>query len=544
VPLTFFSCSKQKGVRDVLVNAENIVEQQPDSALRLLNTVLFPEDLNKSLFNKYSLLLLEAKDKNYKDITSDTVIFAVKDYYVRKKDYPNAAMAAFYCGRVWHERDNMEEAVKAYMEADNLADKTDNDNLKGLIQANLGILHRYHSSYDKAILFTKKATGWYDKAKNYKNEISSFRIIGDCFFLSKKIDSAFYYYNESLKLATMRDMPKLQSDVKESMGVAYKEQGLYEQAKKLFNEALAYPEDSVERARILLNIAQVYSLENNTDSLNHYLDRALKLDINNPWLVRTSYYLKSEIAEKNSRYQEALIYYKRYHEYNTKVFDNEKNNKLLEVQEKYDFEKIKNSNSQLIIKQQKTQIIFVLALLATLLTTGLVIFIFYRKSVQDKRLLMESKQKIKILQRMANDFSIEKHSFSNILLEQFDILSKTALITQELSEKEQVSGQKLLKKFNEIVYGKDTLDWNKLYQSMNSLKNGFYGKVRKKYPQLNEAEFRICCLTCDTGFSDKEIAIVLATTPDMVRKIRSKIRKKIGMATGEDFLVFFNKTIQ
>jgi len=118
VSLTFYSCSKQKGVRDVLVNAENIVEQQPDSALQLLNTILFPEDLNKSQFNKYNLLLLQAKDKSDKDITSDTIIFAVKNYYIRKKDYPNAAMAAFYCGRVWHERNNMEETVKAYMEAD------------------------------------------------------------------------------------------------------------------------------------------------------------------------------------------------------------------------------------------------------------------------------------------------------------------------------------------------------------------------------------------------------------------------------------------
>ena len=71
---TSFSCSEQEGTKDILVQVENIVEQQPDSALRLLNFILFPENLDKSRFNKYNLLQIEAKDKDYKDITSDTIV--------------------------------------------------------------------------------------------------------------------------------------------------------------------------------------------------------------------------------------------------------------------------------------------------------------------------------------------------------------------------------------------------------------------------------------------------------------------------------------
>ena len=541
--LTFYSCSscsKQKVVKDILSNVENIVEQQPDSALRLLNTVLFPEDLNKSLYNKYNLLLLRAKDKSYKDIISDTVIFAVRDYYIQKKDYPNAAMAAFYCGRIWHEQKNTDKAIEAYIEAEKWADKTNNYNLKGLIQANWGILHMEHSSYKKAIELSKNAVEMYDKAKNYKNEIGALRLIGNCFVLSAKIDSAFSYYKESLKLATLYNMPGLQSDIKESMGVAYREQGLYEQAKKLFNEALAFPEDSVKQAGILLNIAQIYVLENKTDSVKFYLDEALVLQISNPWLMRSSYFLMSKMEEEEKNYPEALRYYKKYYDYSTRAFDSEKNNKLLELQEKYDFEKLKDSQDQLIIKHQNALIILSLVLLAACIIT----LAYYRKSAQNKKLLSESKQRIEILQRMADNFSIEKSSFRHALLEQFNVLRKTALINSMLNENERASGQKLLKKFNQIVYGQDALEWNKLYQSMDSLKNGFYSKVRRKYPQLNETEFRICCLTCETDFNDKEIGIILGTTFYMVRRIRSDLRKKIGIPKGEDFSVFFENAIQ
>jgi len=538
--LTFCSCSRQKGINDILIQAENIVEQQPDSALRLLNTVLFPEDLSKSLFNKYNLLMIQAKDKSYKDITSDTIVFTVKDYYVQKNDYPDAALAAFYCGRVRHEQKNMEEAVKEYMEAENLAGKTNNYNLKGLIQANWGILHLEHSSYEKAIELIKNAVVMYDKAQNYKNKISALRSIGNCFALNKQIDSAFYYYNESLKLADSCNMPKLQSDVRENMGVVYREQGFYEQSKKFFNEALALPNDSLEQVRILLNIAYVHALEDNIDSVNFYLDKALALKVSDPWLIRSSYLLKSNLAEKNNRYQDALSDYKEYYNYTKKVFDNEKNNKLLEIQGKYDIEKLKNLENQLIIKQKNAVIILSFALLIA----GIIIFIYYRRAAQSKRILLETEQKIESLEKMADNFSKENHSFRNILIEQFGILKKTALIKESLDGKEQVNGQRLLKKFNEIVYGKDAMDWDKLFQIMDNLKNGLYGKIRNQYPRLKDLEFHVCCLSCEADFTDKEIMIILGTTLNMVRRTRSDLRKKFGMSKGEDFLAFFKNTIQ
>jgi len=536
--LAFYSCSRQKGVKDIIVQAENIVEQQPDSALRLLNTVLFPEDLDKSRFNKYNLLLLEAKDKSYKDITSDTLIFAIKDYYFHKKDYPNAALAAFYCGRVRHGQNNMEEAIAAYMEAEKLADKTGNYNLKGLIQSNLGILHREHSSYEKAVELLKKAVGLYEKAKNHVNEINTLRIIGDCFGLSKKLDSAFYYYNASLNVAVLYNIMKQQSGIKENIGVTYMKEKNYEQAKKFLKEALAFPEDSVEQARILLNIAQVYVLENNIDSVDFYLDKTLVLHTSDPWIVRSSYLLKSKVAEKNSRYQEALNDYKEYYSYTTKVFDSEKNNKLLEVQGKYDYEKLKNAQNQLIINQQRAGIVLALALFAA----GIIIYVFYRKSVLNKKFRLETEQKIESLQKMSDDFSKEKQSFRNIVIQHFDIIKKTTLLESEISEEERKSGQKLLKKFNKIVYGQDTLNWDTLYSIMNSLHNGLYDEVKKMYSQWDEMDFRIFCMSNENQFNDNEIAVILNNTIPMIRKIRSKIRKDMGIPKySHDFISFFKK---
>ena len=495
--------------------------------------------MNRSV--KYYLVLLQAKDKSNKDISSDTVIFAVKDYYIQKKDFPNAALAAFYCGRVLHEQENMEKAIEAYNEAGNLADKTDNNNLKGLIQGNMGILHRKHSSYEKAIEFLKNSAIYNDKAENYRNKTSALKAVGDCYLLSRQSDSAFYYYNESLKLAELYSFTDLQSDLKQSLGVAYRVQGLYKNAIKLFNEALELQSDSVEWSRILLNIAQTYILENSIDSVNLYLEKVLDLQIRDPWLMRNYYLLKSKVAENNKQYWEALNCYKEYYSYTTKLFDSEKNNKLLEIQEKYDFEKLKSLNNQLVIKQQNVMLGFLLLFTAAIIIS----FFLFRKSVKDKRLLVDLELKIATLQKLADSCSNKNNNaFNNILLDHFNILKKTALLKTTFNEEENNNGKKLLKIFNKIVYDKDTIDWNKLYQSIDNLKDGFYSKVRNKYPHLTEKEFAICCLSCEAELSDKEIEIILGMKLNMVRRTRSDLRKKIGMPPGENFLDFFNKSIQ
>lgn len=87
-----------------LTKVEQIVELNPDSALLILDSITIPHDLSKEEYNKFLLLLIQAKDKSYKDISSDTLLFQVKDYYLKNKDIDNAALASFYCGRILQEQ--------------------------------------------------------------------------------------------------------------------------------------------------------------------------------------------------------------------------------------------------------------------------------------------------------------------------------------------------------------------------------------------------------------------------------------------------------
>lgn len=213
----------------------------------------------------------------------------------------------------------------------------------------------------------------------------------------------------------------------------------------------------------------------------------------------------------------------------------------MELQQKYDFEKLKNTKDKLIIKQKEG----LLALSLILLAACIIILIFYRKSVRNKKLLLEAEYKIIGLQKMAKEFSEEKQSLKSVVLQYFDILRKSASIDKHINAEERKNGQGLLKKFNKIVYGQDNMDWDKLFRAMNQYQEGFYEKVREKYPQLKDMEFRVCCLSCETGFDDWDISIITGKSVDMVRKLRYQIRKKLGMppATNQDFYSFLSQKL-
>jgi hypothetical protein len=358
-----FSCARQASDVDVLFNTVDcIIDQQPNSALPLLYTVLFPENLKENRYNKFMLLLIQAKDKSYKDITSDIIIFKVKDYYVQ----------------------------------------------------------------------------------NYKNEIVSLLTIGDCYLFGNKINSAF---------------------------------------------------------RLI-----------------------------------STYSLLSKIEEDLGDYKNSLLYLKEYSSYVKKMVDNNENKALLELQKKYDFEKQKSDNDNRMIKQQKITITFFIAFIITFIIASF----FCIKFFQSEKLRLEAERKIENVKKMAKNHSEKDESVRNILLHQFNILKKVALIETTIREEDRNNGRKLIRKFNKIVYEQDSIDWGKFYEIINNLHDGIYDKVHEMYPQLNDIEFRLCYLSGRNNLSDNEISVIMKiTTTNKVRKMRSDIRKKIEVPAYQNIHNFF-----
>ncbi|MCC8186983.1 MAG: hypothetical protein LIP08_05600 [Bacteroides sp.] len=102
---------------------------------------------------------------------------------------------------------------------------------------------------------------------------------------------------------------------------------------------------------------------------------------------------------------------------------------------------------------------------------------------------------------------------------------------------------KFIRKFNEIVYGQDSLDWERLYETINSLHNNLFNKIKNEFPFLSDQEFKTCCLTI-ARLSNSEIGIILNNSASTVQYRKTYIRKKLGIPhqgnITDFFQVYFN----
>ncbi len=296
------SCRKKANeVIPVLKQAEAIMEQNPDSALVLLNRISNVEKLNMALKNKHYLMLVEAKDKCYKDITSDTLIFKVRDYYLNFKDNDMIALSAFYCGRVLQAQKKYDDALLMYITHEAFFEQNKNYKLQGLYNSSIGSIYYWKLLCNKAIVHFQKAEVFFNKAKNIEYAVAMYSSIGNCFLIEGKTDSAFVNYKEALLLSDKYNLPKEKVRIYQNMGVAFNLINDSENSEKYLHEAFHYSTDSIEKSKILYNLSDLFIKKMNYDSATYYFNKSfayLSNQSDNNFIAEM-YRTWSNVEEKN-----------------------------------------------------------------------------------------------------------------------------------------------------------------------------------------------------------------------------------------------------
>lgn len=526
--LLLYACDDNSTKTDqILKEAESYINTEPEKALSILDSIPYPDELDIEKLYDYILLQVQAKDKTYKDITGDSIVFEIKKYYKEHKNEAKLAMATYYCGRILDESSLPHKAMTEYLEAEAVLDETDgNANLKGLVQSSIGLAFYRENMEGEARQRFFNARRYYMEADNIRNEIISTSQIGLTYMLSANNDSAYFYYQKALGMADQLKNNDIQVMIRQNIGVIYRGQRKYETAKKYFNEALEYSNTDISKARVYNNLAKVYQGEVKIDSALYYLSTALELIKDQPSsnVYLSTYKSFSDVYESIQDYQTALTYNKQYGIALRKFFDKDQGEAISNIQRKYNYELVRNTNNKLKIQQLTTYLIG--AGIFIVMMFG--ILYFFRLSKKHRIQGLEKEKQISHLNTMAKGFNEKENSFRARLLYQFDIMRKSALLEGYLREDEKKIGLKLVKKFNEVVYNQETLDWDMLYNTMNELHDGFFDILREAFPELDEPEFRICCLIY-TDFSNSEMSVIMRCSSNTITARRSTIRKKIGI---------------
>ena len=157
-------CNDPKPVTDALTRAETLMNEYPDSAWAVLNT-LSPDEMGQNRTRAhYALLYTQAQDKTYRDETNDSLINIAVDYYRHTDDARRKFLSYYYKGRVHFNAKDYLNAISCYMEAEQLADAVGDDYLTGLLYAELGRIYRLYYDYPKSLEAYQKAAECYERA--------------------------------------------------------------------------------------------------------------------------------------------------------------------------------------------------------------------------------------------------------------------------------------------------------------------------------------------------------------------------------------------
>lgn len=160
---------------------------------------------------------------------------------------------------------------------------------------------------------------------------------------------------------------------------------------------------------------------------------------------------------------------------------------------------------------------------------------------------IRKKQVYKILALQRQIDSLEnlrniKDEVKGFIMRDFEIAKKIAI----LRNTQKVQSAKFLKDLEKhhIIEGNDllTMNWEQFYKDIDLSFDGFYSKLTKEYPTLNEKELQLCCMLM-SGFKTNEIAAIWMNSVFSVHKYKTNIRKKISAPEGAEITTFLSEKI-
>lgn len=199
--LLFPSCRRQSGdIDSFLHNAESLMNEHPEDALSIIRHIDRRKIYSSASEARYALLYSQALDKNYVDVTSDSLTAVAVNYYDRHGTKHERAMAHYYQGRVFSNAGNFDAAIRSYSLAEDAASGTDDYYLLGLINNAVGNLHFEQYDLDEALQRDLQAASFFHRAQSPYNEALAYIGVGTVYSLKGDNVNVEKAYNKAIEI--------------------------------------------------------------------------------------------------------------------------------------------------------------------------------------------------------------------------------------------------------------------------------------------------------------------------------------------------------
>ena len=568
--LSFIGCRDESDAIYLIDRAESLLKSDPDSSHILLDSIAVPDNLSDKLLARWCMLSGKVADTLYTDLPYVQQLLRAQAYYKSHGTKQEQAKIGLYLGRSYVEDKENEKAMKVYLQALDIALRSEDYNQAGYICSYMGDLYDFEGNYLLGKDKYKEAESYFRKAGNMRSSAFALRDVGRMYAFSDSLDIALIFL---LKADTIIVEVGDSSDIGtiyNGIGNIYNMLGNKELAKLYlwknvnmsdFGDAPSYR-----------TLAGIYIEEGDFKNARICLEKASVPSFNDMTRFSVLYgYSLLEKAEGN--WEKAWFYLDEYNSASDSILTIRNRENIIKIEKEYEHLKISLENMRLKSDKQKYFIYWVISVSILLI----LLWVFQiRIDRKNKRLL---KQEIDLSNKSNELFRLRDN-----LRNKQDRLEALSIQLSEKNEKlnELDSREKLEKEYEQIKKEEETLvlriaerrkdlflssaiakkviklsqkvvpgatksplsekDWQNIITQVNEVYPFLADRLAAF--NLSAAELRYCYLSL-LGLDSIGESILLHIQPDSVNKRRQRVRQRLGIIAKElDLCAYLINSVQ
>ena len=585
---SLISCTHNKNYTTTfqpeLAKAEAIMYRYPDSALHILQGIQPDNPSDNEQYATWALLMTQAQYKNQIE-QSDSLINIAYSYFINQDNAQRKALALYYKGILCHESHHAEDALSFYLEATTEIEKTNDYQLGFLINSEIGLMYLYRKLNDYAMEYFEKAHHNAELSDNQTYIAFSFIYIARAFSQKKQYNKAIEYYEKAIKIGQVNNYPTILASAMNETSFLFLKTG---ENKK----ALQYAKDCIKIKKTdqrIFSLGDTYRYLKMYDSAYFYLNQACLSP--NIHTARSAYQALYYISQEEKDYKKAVEYSNKLWFYQDSIGKTDRNKALIEMQEKYDQQKIINENNLSQIKKDRIIRNVLIALIILSFIIAITNYLYQRKIVSQKQEILEKEEKIRYftmkihenetlinrnkmrieeltiqmegsqeikeqwkeqnkirqeIQQQNEMLKLENNKLQNHISNYAQSLkekSKELEAMEHLSEENQylhkreaflcnqlINQTELFNKLKTTKYIDDQL-WQEIKEKIDLLFDNYTKRLYHQIPSLTDGDIQMCCLI-KLRFSNGDIANMLAISPTSVSKRKLRLKERIVQEIG------------
>ena len=535
--LLIMSCVLHSGCTSInisrtLTDVESYIQERPDSALSVLDSMDRALLTTKQLRAHHALLHAMALDKNYIDVSDDSIARVAVDYFSKRGPEKYEARSLYYLGLAYYYQGEYNKAIVELTKAETVAERVDSLylSLVKTLQAN---------TYDKS-----------------HNAIEALDCLYEAYEIDSLINNIYYFQISKLRLAqslynvdytdqslsllsTLVDSAEVNEDVRLSAMVSLASIKTLEypvdfkEVLELYNTVIEDSGDVYMSERDYWSMAYTYYKSGDKESARYIMDQ---LDDESGTAAYWKY-----LIYKDDDLKAALTYLEEYIMYNDiEVSDALQQSLALSQRDYYE--------SQAEISEYKAdnarQMIWIVVLVSLFLMFVLFVFIklYIRRQeeVKEKYLAYINEINRQLQEAKKDDYPALKKKYLSLYKSKFETIG--ALCEQYSNSHNLVNAESsVYRKVVSLVedFKNDYQNREKFEAILDADLDGIMSNIRAELPKLKEIDFTIFSLFV-IGFDVTTISHILKVSMNTIYVRKSRIRRYINELSPEHGDVFLD----